>query len=294
MIKKERMMNVQSILIKEIKMKNNSREIEDVSQLMTNIKHIGLLEPIEVRVIDGGKYKYEVVFGNRRFVSCKKLQFKYIDAIVHQEMSEADYWKRNFSENYQREDVTAFQMGRSINKLHKLGLNQKEVMSQLGLERGKYNTYVNLCNELPEDVQKRIKPGIKNFRTKASETSKGRQKKNPDLSVNLSNSVVNISKELHLGMKDKMKLIAYIERPDANQSKLKKIAKTLALQRQNRLPKKSISTLIKEAEKTESLRFELLMERKDIEGVLKNFKSKAEMIRYFGEEFKQIVLSYKM
>jgi len=63
---------VEEIPVKKIKLGSNSRldiEKEELDGLMTSIQEVGLLQPIGVRPAGA---KFEVTYGNRRFLACRK------------------------------------------------------------------------------------------------------------------------------------------------------------------------------------------------------------------------------
>lgn len=54
---------------------------KDIDQLTDSIKTIGLLQPIGLLCV---KYKkYKLIFGQRRFLACKKLKYKKIPSMVY-------------------------------------------------------------------------------------------------------------------------------------------------------------------------------------------------------------------
>lgn len=113
---------------------NNVRlELEDESipELMRSIKDIGLIQPIAVIPIVGGKFR--VICGNRRLYAHKKLNLSSIPAMVYdQNTSDLDVWRIHMAENLQRENLTAMEEGREYHQRRKSGSSYAEIAAQIG------------------------------------------------------------------------------------------------------------------------------------------------------------------
>lgn len=149
------------INVNDIVQSNNSRAIykaEELNQLMGSIQNNGLLEPIGLRFI--GNKKYEVVYGNRRFLSVKKLGWATIEAKIL-DADDKNLLTLNMIENLQRKDLTSMEEGMAFDKLKKdHGLSNKEISARLGItiQRVESSLAVNL--KIPEKFAQRVVPTL--------------------------------------------------------------------------------------------------------------------------------------
>ena len=152
-------MQVKSVNIKSCNQSKNSRLVwteSKLDDLMRSIKENGLLQPI-------GVYKkgtkYEVCYGNRRLVACKKLGWKTVPAvIVDKPDNNDDIDIMNLSENLQRENLTLQEVGRYIEKLHRKGegLTFKEIAARLGVTHGYIASAASEFSRVPREFRSKI------------------------------------------------------------------------------------------------------------------------------------------
>lgn len=145
---------IQSVKIKDIKLNKNSRmnvSPDELVGLMQSIKEVGLLQPIGL--VKSGNGKYEICFGNRRFLACSKLGLNTIPAIVHEKKKESDIDLKNLTENIQRRNISLAEAGRYIKLLEKEGLTPDETAVRLGVTRGYVQSCINAFGEVPEEFQ---------------------------------------------------------------------------------------------------------------------------------------------
>ena len=123
---------VTDLTLDQIVLGRNSRIAEktDVSNLMGTIKEIGLLHPIGVVRF---KDKYRVIFGNRRYMACKKLGMPTIPCKIYENPSAVFELSANLGENTAREDVTMAEMLGYVSLLRKEGLSSSEIAMRIGL-----------------------------------------------------------------------------------------------------------------------------------------------------------------
>lgn len=76
---------------------------EDIDELVSSIREMGLIEPILVRPVGG---MFEVVAGARRFEACKRLRWSRIPSIIRN-LSERDAYEMSLTENIQRRTMNA-------------------------------------------------------------------------------------------------------------------------------------------------------------------------------------------
>jgi ParB/RepB/Spo0J family partition protein len=101
---------------------------QDIAELAESIKAQGLLQPITVRPIGGGKY--EIVFGERRYMACC-LAGEPIACIVR-DLSDARAYEMTVTENLQREDLTPGEEAAGVKTLLDGGRDVKEIADHLG------------------------------------------------------------------------------------------------------------------------------------------------------------------
>src|SRR5690606_1636084 len=74
---------------------------EALQELMASIQEVGLLSPIKVRPVNNGRYM--IIYGNRRYKACQKLEFTTIPCIISTAMSDTDVYLEQIAENLTRE-----------------------------------------------------------------------------------------------------------------------------------------------------------------------------------------------
>lgn len=153
--------SVLSIPLDSIVQIENSRELydrEEMAELMTSMRTSGLLAPIGVRAKGS---KWEVVYGNRRFISAKKLGWKTIEALVLENLEEQeDMLLTNAMENMQRCDVPPAEQGRIFAGLVKQqGLTSAEIAARVGISKQKVDSAIRLYQHVPPSMRKNITAG---------------------------------------------------------------------------------------------------------------------------------------
>jgi len=130
--------------------------LEDLS---ASIKVQGVLQPILVRPLPGGKEGYELVAGERRTRASKMAGLKEIPALVRT-LTDMETLAIALIENLQREDLNAIEEARGFQQLLKdFGLNQEELARQVGKSRSALANSLRLLN-LPEVIQADIQSGV--------------------------------------------------------------------------------------------------------------------------------------
>ena len=103
----------------------NERD-EEINELAKSIEENGLINPIYVKKIDGGKY--EVIAGHRRFEAVKRLRLPYIECNVADETSEKDLMLAQIAENVQRKDMSALELVECFDEMKKrYGIKQNQI-----------------------------------------------------------------------------------------------------------------------------------------------------------------------
>jgi len=151
-------MKTEKIKINQIVQNENCRNRNvEIDSLMDSIKGVGMLEPIGVVKIANNRY--EVLYGNRRFMAVKKLGYFEIDAIVYKSKSDADFKIVNLVENLQRKDVTIEDSGRTIHELRNLKLTDSEIGVRLSIPTSRVKKLADAFL-IPEEYKKHISKTI--------------------------------------------------------------------------------------------------------------------------------------
>lgn len=194
-------MEVKEIPLKKIKTLENTRgelKDKDIAELMSSIKHEGLLQPIG---LVKEKTQYKVVFGNRRLEAFKKLGKLGIPAIVYTKMDAQEFLLKNIQENEHRKGITAFELGRAINDLHeKFFMSIHEISVRLSMEKHKVKGALNIFKDWPEELRDRVKE-------KPTANS-------GELSIAQADRILAASKRANLKKKDQISLIKEISKND--------------------------------------------------------------------------------
>ena len=106
---------------------------EALQELMSSIGEIGLLSPIKVRAMPGGRYK--IIYGNRRYKACKMLDKKTIPCIVSTSTDELEIYFEQIAENLTRQGFSPIEEAEAFNKLltdPKFSSSTKYISSKLG------------------------------------------------------------------------------------------------------------------------------------------------------------------
>ena len=125
------MEQIEEIEISKIKTNPNQPrkefEKESLKDLSDSIKSIGLINPIQVKKVDGG---YELICGERRLKAHKLADKKTIRAIVKEYNSKGDEMIESIVENLHRVDLSSIERENFINKLWLTG--KYKSMAELG------------------------------------------------------------------------------------------------------------------------------------------------------------------
>lgn len=129
---------------------------DTIKELAESIEKNGLLQPIVVRPMDGGKY--QIIAGERRYRAFKKLGMTMIPAIVRDyEDEEVD--KLQLVENVQREDLNPYDEAIAYLKLkEKYGLKQDDIAKAVGKSRPYISNMTRLLS-LEDEILEMLKKG---------------------------------------------------------------------------------------------------------------------------------------
>jgi ParB family transcriptional regulator, chromosome partitioning protein len=129
---------------------------EALVALSESIRSRGLLQPVVVRPLPGGKY--ELIAGERRLRASRLAEIESIPAVVRQ----TEDWERldlALAENMARVDLNPVEEARACSMLvDDLGLSKAEVGRRVGKSRVAVSNLVRLL-ELPDEVLESIEAG---------------------------------------------------------------------------------------------------------------------------------------
>jgi len=131
---------------------------ESIVGLMESIEQSGLQQPIIVRPV--GQGIYELIAGERRLRSFKKLGRTTIPAIIRTQTDE-EAMVAAFGENLQRENFTPYEEAQGYARLvNELGITQAQLAKRLGIGHRRISHAVSIL-ELPQPTLERLfTPGV--------------------------------------------------------------------------------------------------------------------------------------
>ncbi|MCL2736513.1 MAG: ParB/RepB/Spo0J family partition protein [Propionibacteriaceae bacterium] len=130
---------------------------EQITELSESIKEVGLLQPIVVRPLSGGKY--ELVMGERRLRATKEAGLTVIPAIIRP-TEEEDLLRDALLENIQRVQLNPLEEAAAYQQLlSDFGCTQEELATRIKKSRPQISNTIRLLR-LPTSVQKRVAAGV--------------------------------------------------------------------------------------------------------------------------------------
>ena len=131
------------------------RNLDDLAR---SIQKVGLLEPIVVARLDGGRY--EIITGQRRYLACERLGWKTISAgVLDSRPSDKLAKGISLTENLVREDMTTRDYIAACNYLFREYGSVKIVSEELGISSQKVNQYVKYPQLVPS-LKQRVDEGL--------------------------------------------------------------------------------------------------------------------------------------
>jgi ParB family chromosome partitioning protein len=122
---------------------------ESLEALGRSIQEVGVLQPIVVRVLNGG---YELVAGERRLRAAKLAGLATIPAVVRT-TDDTESLREALIENIHRQDLGALEQAAAFQELQEdLGVTQETLAERLGHSRSHVANTIRLL-QLPGDVQ---------------------------------------------------------------------------------------------------------------------------------------------
>jgi ParB family chromosome partitioning protein len=126
----------------------------DLSEMVASIKEKGVLEPILVRAIEGGRF--EIIAGERRYQASKLAGLRHVPSI-EVDVDNRGMLEISLIENLQRKDLTPFEEAAAIQRLcDQFRYTHEEIARKLGKSRTVITEALSL-NRMPESVQERCR-----------------------------------------------------------------------------------------------------------------------------------------
>jgi ParB family chromosome partitioning protein len=131
-----------------------------LDDLAASIQAVGLLQPIVVRPVAGGRY--QVIAGERRWEAVRELRHRSIAAIVRP-VSNEQAMEMTIVENLQRLELTCMEQARSYQRLaREFALTQEQMAERTGKPRASVANFLRLL-KLPSSVQAMLDQGQLRF-----------------------------------------------------------------------------------------------------------------------------------
>src|SRR3984885_9029961 len=131
-----------------------------LTELTQSIVASGVVQPIVVRPLSGGKY--QLITGERRWLASRKAGKSTIPAIVRQ-ASDEQTLEMTIVENLQRADLNPMGQARAYQRLsHDFKMTQEQMATRTGKERASVSNFLRLLR-LPESIQHKVESGDLSF-----------------------------------------------------------------------------------------------------------------------------------
>lgn len=138
--------------------KQPRRRFDETAQaeLIASVKRQGLLQPILVRPVDGGRF--EIVAGERRWRAAQAAQLHDVPVLVRR-LTDEEAFEVALVENVQRQDLNAIEEAEGYKRLiDDYGHTQEDIARIVGKSRSHVANMVRLL-DLPDDVRELLIEG---------------------------------------------------------------------------------------------------------------------------------------
>lgn len=207
-------MKVITVELSKIEQNENSPVVykaSDLSELMHSMKKDGLLQPVGLRAIEGGKF--DAVFGNRRIKAARSLGWSDIPAVILADVGmdqERDIL--GLIENMKRQNTTVAEDGRMFQALKDSGLKVTEIAARLDVSVVRIETALEVFNEIPKEYHWVI-----------LNRTTGKKITNT-ISASAAQAVLNVRKSHGLSKRQTKSLLDFAKEDDTSIQHLTKIA----------------------------------------------------------------------
>jgi ParB family chromosome partitioning protein len=135
---------------------------EELDELITSIREIGVLQPIVVRPLVGAGAigpQYELIMGERRLRASKQLGLETIPAVIKNTADE-NMLRDALLENLHRANLNALEEASAYQQLlSDFGITQEQLAERIGRSRPQITNTIRLLR-LPASVQQKVAAGV--------------------------------------------------------------------------------------------------------------------------------------
>ncbi len=131
-----------------------------LEELATSIAATGVVQPILVRPIAGGRY--QLIAGERRLLASRKAGKLTIPSVVRQ-ASDGQAMEMTIIENLQRADLNPMEQARAFDRLgREFQMTQEQMAKRTGKDRASVANFLRLLR-LPNEIQGKVEAGELSF-----------------------------------------------------------------------------------------------------------------------------------
>ncbi|MBO6187720.1 MAG: ParB/RepB/Spo0J family partition protein [Prevotella sp.] len=129
-------------------------DAEALQELANSIRELGIIQPITLRMVEGGKY--QIIAGERRWRASQLAGLARIPAYIVS-VEDQGVMEMALVENIQREDLNAIEIALAYQHLaESTGMTQAKISERVGKSRAAVTNYMRLL-KLPAQVQMALK-----------------------------------------------------------------------------------------------------------------------------------------
>jgi ParB family chromosome partitioning protein len=127
-----------------------------IKELAASITQIGVMTPIVVRPVQGGRYV--IIAGERRWMASKLAGRETIPAVV-QALGDAEAIVWTVTENLQRQDLNPMEQARAFDRMSReFHFEHSDIAAKVGINRSTVTNYLRVL-KLPADVLEQVAAG---------------------------------------------------------------------------------------------------------------------------------------
>ncbi len=131
-----------------------------LSELTESIRAVGVVQPVLVRALDGGRY--QLVAGERRWLASQRAGRTTVPAVVAA-MNDAQAMEATIVENLQRADLNPMEQARAFERLgREFHMTQEQIAVRTGKDRASIANFLRLLR-LPAELQQSVEAGALSF-----------------------------------------------------------------------------------------------------------------------------------
>jgi ParB family chromosome partitioning protein len=131
-----------------------------LDELAASIRAIGVIQPVLVRAIDGGRY--QLIAGERRWLASQRAEKATIPAVVTV-MNDTQAMEATIIENLQRADLNPMEQARAFDRLSReFKMTQDQMSVRTGKDRASISNFLRLL-KLPQELQGAVEVGELSF-----------------------------------------------------------------------------------------------------------------------------------